>query len=271
MHVRSLGLSTDLQLLALRGTILDRDDYLVVITPDDPGYYYGNLLVFPAPPQVGEVGYWTRRFADEIGGRPDIHHVTFAWDGTTGDVGARDELEAAGFAIQVIETMTAPARRVATPIADGSPAEGVADRGISIRELDPDTVHATADLAFAHAERHDDSYRRFLHRRALWQSRLIALGSGRFWGAFDGDVLVGSLGLVSLGDVARYQDVQTAEDYRRRGIATALLATAAQAVAETAETVVIQVLPDTPAARVYERVGFCAVERQASACRHPPG
>ncbi len=267
MHVRSLGLSTDLQLLALRGTIVDRDDYLVVTTPDDPGYYYGNLLVFPAPPQVGEVAYWTRRFAEEIGHRPDIHHVTFAWDGVTGDVGAREELEAAGFSILVIQAMTAPTRTVAARLAWAR-----LEPPIEIRELDPDTVRATADLAFADADHHDDAFRQFLQRRTAWQSRLIALGSGRFWGAFDGDILVGSLGLVSLGEIARYQDVQTAASHRRRGIATALLATAANAIVETpAETVVIQVLPDTPAASVYRRAGFSAIARQASASRHPPG
>jgi hypothetical protein len=29
----------------------------VVTTPDDPGYCYGNLIVLPAPPQVGEVAF----------------------------------------------------------------------------------------------------------------------------------------------------------------------------------------------------------------------
>lgn len=259
MLVRSLGLSTDLQLLALRGRIVDRGDYLVISTPDDPGYYYGNLLVLPAPPQIGEVAFWTRRFADEVGKEPDTQHVTLMWDGTTGDVGAREELETAGFTIQVVQTMTARVREIAAALIED----------IAIRPLSPDDVLATADLGFAIGDRHDDAYRRFLDRRTEWQRSLVAAGSAQFWGAYDADVLVGSLGLVSLGDVARYQDVQTAATHRKRGIASALLAAAARSSA--CETVVIEVLPGADAERVYQRAGFEVIELTASACRYPPG
>lgn len=261
MFVRSLGLSTDLQLLALRGRIADRGDYLVVTTPDDPGYYYGNLLVLPAAPQIGEVGFWTRRFEDEFRG-DEIEHVTLMWDGIVGDVGARDELEAARFRIEEVQTMTARVRDFVGPI-------GSSIGGIEIRPLSPDDVLVTADLAFTIGDRHDDAYRRFLQRRTAWQSRLVENGSGQFWGAFDRGTLVGSLGLVALGDVARYQQVQTAASHRKRGIASTLLATAAQHA--SAETVVIRVLPEEDAARVYERLGLRVIEHTASACRYPAG
>ena len=49
MRARSLALTTDLGLLATRGArIVDRGDYIVVETPDDPGYFLGNLLALPA-------------------------------------------------------------------------------------------------------------------------------------------------------------------------------------------------------------------------------
>ena len=48
MIVRSLALTTELALATTRGRITDRGDYIVVETPDDPGYYFGNLLVLPA-------------------------------------------------------------------------------------------------------------------------------------------------------------------------------------------------------------------------------
>lgn len=259
MIIRSLGLSTDLQLLGLRGRIVDRGDYLVVTTPDDPGYYYGNLLVLPAAPQIGEVAFWVRRFGDEFKD-PAIQHVTLVWDGTQGEVGAREELEAAGFTIDRSQTMTARVRELPRPI-------GARIGDVELRALAADEVPRCADLAFAIGDRHDDAYRRFCDRRAEWHARLVAAGSARFWGAFDGDVLVGSLGLVSLGDVARYQDVETAATHRKRGIASALLAMAAHAA--NVDAVVIQALPDSDAARLYERLGFTLIERTASAVKLP--
>ncbi|MBS1123010.1 MAG: putative acetyltransferase [Deltaproteobacteria bacterium] len=254
MHLRSLGLSTDLGLLATRGKIFDRGDYLVAITADDPGYYHGNLLVLRAAPQVGKVAYWMRRFSEELGTDPRIRHMTLRWDGTTGDVGARAELEAAGFRIEVAQVMTA--RELVAPASQ-----------VEIRPLAPDEMPAIARLGFALGDRHDESYRLFLQRRAAWKRQLVESGEARFWGAFDDGTLVGSLGLVPLGLVARYQDVQIATSHRRRGIASALLATAARAV--KCEQLVIVAVPGSEAARVYERVGFQIVETTASACRYP--
>jgi ribosomal protein S18 acetylase RimI-like enzyme len=255
MHVRSLGLKTDLGLLATRGTIIDRGDYLVARTPDDPGYYFGNLLVLPAPPQVGEVAHWMRRFADELGRDPGIRHVTLRWDGIAGEVGARAELEAAGFTIEIDQVMTA--RRIAAaPVA------------YEIRPLSPDEVPAIANLGYAIGDRHDESYRQFLQRRAAWKRALVASGEASFWGAFDDGALVGSLGLVPLGDVVRYQDVQTATSHRRRGIASALLAASA---GSQDKTLVILAMAGSDAVRLYERLGFRGIEQTASACRYPSG
>ncbi len=256
MNLHSLGLSTDLGLLARRGTIVDRGDYLVVRTPDDPGYYHGNLLVLPAPPQVGEVAFWMRRFADELGGDPAIRHVTLRWDGTTGDAGARQELEAAGFRIELDQVMQT---REVTPDRELD--------GVELRPLRADEILATAALTFAIGDRHDEAYRLFLQRRAAWKRELVETGEASCWGAFDGGSLVASLGLVPLGRIARYQDVQTATTHRQRGIASALLVAAARNV--ECDRYVIVALPGSDAARVYARLGFAIVEQTASACRYP--
>ncbi len=258
MHVRSLALTTDLALHATRGRVTDRGNYLVVETPDDPGYYYGNLLVLPAAPQVGEVSYWMRKFHEELGKNPAIKHVTFCWDGVTGDEGAGDELRGAGFTIDTHQVMVAEAV-VAEPAV------------LPLRTLAPDEVLVTADLEWAMGDRHDEIYRRFLQRRATWHRDLVKRGLAHFYGAFDGKTLVSSLGLVRVGNVGRYQDVQTLPAYRKRGLARALLATAAQvAFADGAERVVIVTEAESAAARLYARAGFRAIERQGSACRYPP-
>jgi GNAT superfamily N-acetyltransferase len=81
---------------------------------------------------------------------------------------------------------------------------------------------------------------------------------------------VGSLGLVRLGRLGRYQDVQTAPSHRRRGIAAALLAAAAgDTKAAGVDQLVIKTESGSEAARVYEREGFRAIERTVSACREP--
>lgn len=253
---RSVGLQTDLELAATRGSVTNRDDYAVVVTPDDPTYYTGNQLVLPASPQVGEVAYWTRKFATELGGDPEIRHVALRWDGITGDAGARAELEAAGFTIDTSVVLTA--NRILAP------ATLFEVRPLAVREM-----QATAELAYAVGDRHDETTRTFLARRAAWQQQLVGTGKAMWWGAFDRGVLVGSLGLVALGTRARYQDVQTAATHRERGIASAMLVAAANALLPTIANLVIVAEPASAAQRVYVRAGFTAIETVVSACRYP--
>ncbi|HET9989302.1 MAG TPA: hypothetical protein VFQ65_12315, partial [Kofleriaceae bacterium] len=66
--------------------------------------------------------------------------------------------------------------------------------------------------------------------------------------------------------VARYQDVQTAVAYRKRGLASALLAAAARDV--PADRYVIMTAGGE-AERVYARAGFQLAEHTVSACRRP--
>lgn len=261
MIVRSLALTTELALAQTRGTLTDRGDYLVVETPDDPTYYHGNLLVLPAAPQVGEVSHWLRRFEAELSGKNHaIKHVTLWWDGIAGDVGAADQLRAAGFTINVNSVM----------VLDAAPRPVAAPAGIEIRKLDANEVLATADVAWAIADRHDDVYRRFYQRRANWHRQLAVRGLATFWGAFDGDDIVGSLGLVTLGNIGRYQDVQTLATHRRRGIATALLVAAArQGFSSGLARVVIIAEAGSGADQVYTRIGFREIEKMASAVKAP--
>lgn len=256
---RSVGLQTDLELLATRGTVTDRDDYTVVATPDDPTYFFGNLLVLPAAPQVGEVAYWTRKFTAELGDAA-IRHVALRWDGISGAEGAREELEGAGFTIDTSVVLTAP--RISAP------STLFEIRPLAVREM-----QATAELAFAIGDHHDETMRTFLARRAAWQQELVGTGRAMWWGAFDQiagrSTLVGSLGLVALGARARYQDVQTASTHRQRGIASALLVAAANALLPSITQLVIVAERESAARRVYERAGFVAMETVVSACRYP--
>ena len=214
MRIRSRGLATDLALIATRGSVRDRGDYLVARTPDDPGYYYGNLLALPRALAPGELPERLARFARELGDEPAIRHVTLCWDGVDGDLGAADELTAAGFELERLAGM------VATELA-AAPAP----RDLELRPLAPSELVRTVDLdpvMSGDAERH----RQFLRRRAAWQRTLVTRGLAEFWGAFDRDALVASLGVVRLDTRGRYQDVQTASSHRRRGIASALVTAA---------------------------------------------
>jgi GNAT superfamily N-acetyltransferase len=262
MEIEGVGLTTMLALIATRGQVIDRGAYLVALTPEDPGYHHGTLLVLPRPPRSGELAWALALFAREVAVLPEVRHVTLYWraDAPAPPAPTHDELITAGFRVEVELVLTGGAPRLAAP-----------PPGIELRPLAPDELARVAELRFGDGERHDEAYRQFLHRRAAWQRDLVIRGLARFWGAFDDRTLVASLGMVRLGRLGRYQDVQTVDRHRRTGIAAALLwAAGREAIAAGAEQLVILTAAGSDGERVYVRAGFRPIERIVSACRLPP-
>ena len=65
--VRSLGYRTDLALLTLGGSTLEqRDDHVLVRTPDNPLHWWGNFLLLPRAPAAEDDRAWLDRFAAEF-------------------------------------------------------------------------------------------------------------------------------------------------------------------------------------------------------------
>lgn len=99
---------------------------------------------------------------------------------------------------------------------------------------------------------------RYRHFRAT-----VELWGGDFFGAFDGDELVGSLGIVDTGQLLRYQDVQVAVSHRRRGIARYLCAHAFRAAGAGSEKpAVIVADAGSIAERLYRQLGFVHTSTQ---------
>ena len=78
MRVTSLGFRTDVALRAREGAeVADRGDCLVVRSPNNPDYWWGNFLLLAAWPVPGTGDRWLARFAAEF---PLAHHITLGVD-----------------------------------------------------------------------------------------------------------------------------------------------------------------------------------------------
>ena len=271
---RSLVWATDLDVLPLDRVVERRDGYLVVRSPGNPTHYWGNLLLFDDPPAEGDAGRWEAQFANAFGSDPRVRHTTFAWDRPDGDLGAaREEFGGRGYDVEETIGLVAEAGEVVP--------HGRENREVVVRALDPapgadeDLWEAVVDLQVASRdEGHDeDSFRSFARSRVRGRRELFRAGRGGWYVAIDpgsGDVAA-SCGVVVTGGRGRYQVVDTALEYRRRGIASRLVAEAAHhAEAEHgAERLVIAADPDYHALGLYESLGFQRRERVAGVCRWP--
>lgn len=258
MEIDSLAWRTDLALLTASGSeVEDRGDHLVVRTPDNPHYYWGNFLLLDSPPGPEEGPEWVRRFRGEF---PVARHLTFGVNGTAGSVEDLAPFAAAGLGVEAMCVMTT--RSVHPPPRPNQDAE--------CRSLVTDADwEQQVDLTVV-GEGHRD--RTFATRRTAAVRALVEQGRGRWFGAFRDGRLVSSLGLfVASEGLARFQEVKTHPDARGQGLCGTLVHHAGRYGFDEmgVHTLVMVADPGYLAIRVYRSVGFSDTEVQLQAERPP--
>lgn len=256
MNVISLGFRTDLMLLELGGAVvIDRSTHMVVRTPTNPGFWWGNFLLLASPLREGEAEQWTQEFGEYF---PEARHLALGVDGIEGEAGDAAELARLGVSVETNSVLT----------AEEMPAPGRPAPGVDVRPLSGDDDWAQAGrirLACDHGDPTDAAHREFVQARQEEYRRLCEAGYGAWFGAFvDGRMAAGA-GLFTDGNgLARFQNVETHPDFRRRGLATAVLRHAGHwGLTELrASTLVIVADPDHHAIGLYRELGFTEAERQ---------
>lgn len=256
---RSLGLRTDLMLIAWDGVVDTLDDGVIrARTPSNPRFFYGNFLLFSDAPTDPRA--WVRRFEAAFAADPDVRHVTLRWDAIDGARGAIDALD--GFFTEEQVVLVTPAPRPPPRV----------NTDVTIRRIESarDWDAVTALQVATMGEDWGPSGEAFARDQVARNRRFVDEGRGAWFGAFAGDALAADLGVFVEDGLARYQSVETAPAFRRRGIAGTLVHHAGErARAELgAEVLVIVGSPDHTS-RIYESVGFAPRERLISAVRRP--
>jgi ribosomal protein S18 acetylase RimI-like enzyme len=261
VQIESLAFRTDLALLQLAGSeVEDHDCYVVVRTPDNPTYWWGNFLLLQTAPSSDELPAWEAVFTRAF---PGAHHRAY---GIASAHGSRDDLAAlaaAGMSVDASTVMTATATAVHEPPRP--------NRAATYRPLVTDADwRQQVELALAGEDRSRTG--EFVVAKAAAQRRTAESGAGAWWGAFIGDRLVSSMGLFRASPgLCRFQEVKTHPDARGRGLAGTLVHEISRYGVEElgARTLVMVADPDYLAIRVYRAVGFEDTETQLQADRKP--
>ncbi len=234
------------------GFVETREDYWVIRTPSNPTYWFGNLLIFRDAPRAGDEERWLARHAAEFG--DTLNHTTIAWDEPSPgdhrgflDRGFRLD---SGAALSLERYDTPPPTNpalIVRPVVDDHGWREVVRVQTRCDDEDP---HFTPDGGV------------FRTAQALAARRFAEAGRGQWWGAYDGDTLLGSLGLFfdETGELGRFQYVTTDPAHRRRKACSTLLDHAIRHAFDTvgAKRLVIctEGIETNPAMTVYQRCGF---------------
>ncbi len=257
MKIRSLGYQTDLIFPAFDGEIVDRGDYVVIRTPLNPGYFWGNFLLFSRPPKETDHERWTALFEREIGAPPQVSHQTFGWDSREPGGGDFTPFLEDGFEFNHAHVLTAsqlhPPREPSLAVAI-RPLRSPEDWDLAVEN----------QVASRGPEFSEAGYRLFRQRQMARYRVMAARGLGAWYGAFAGEQLVADLGIFRRGQTGRFQAVETHPDFRRRGVASNLVFRAGELAMRDFGIQILVIVADagSPPERLYRSLGFALQEHQ---------
>lgn len=266
MPLQSLGYRTDLMFRRFEGEVVERGRYLVVRTPRNPGYRWGNFLIFDQAPREGDLERWKALFAREIGTPPAYAHFAFGWDGA--QPGAVGPFLEAGFRLEQSAVLSArgvvqppklnPACVIRPLLSDADWEERV-ELALAVNDAEPP------------GKREGEGYRDFVTRKAEEYRRMVAAGLGQWFGAYLEGRLAATLGLFVWEGLGRFQSVETHPAYRRQGLCGTLVYHASRIGLREmgAQTLVMVADPGYVAIRIYESVGFRVSEPMWGLEWHP--
>lgn len=262
MIIKSLGFQTDLYFHRFTGVIIEHNDYIVVKTPSNPTFFWGNLLYFKEPPTKLSFLKWQSIFEEEFRSL-NVQHMTLAWDSIEGEEGETSLFIADGFSLEKSSVM----------IAEKITRPSKINEQINVRPIivDADWEKVIENQIQCRADHFNgDLYRHYILKKIADYRMMINNHRGLWMGAFLGDTLVGDLGLFFENQVGRFQVVETHPDFRRQGVCSTLLyKTSLHAEKEmNLKTLVIVADPDYHAQKIYESVGFKIKEIQIGMCKY---
>ncbi|MDA1264724.1 MAG: GNAT family N-acetyltransferase [Planctomycetota bacterium] len=224
-----------------RGVLRERHDgYTLVRTPECPTFHCGNGLVLHD--WTDEPEAWVECCGAHL---PDIAQIHIEYE--TDAVLARE----------ASVNCLGPLRALARPAP------------VDVRLLAAGDWATMAELAHAIVEERYPGSRPYTDWRTANHQIACDEGRARWWGAFDGDQLVGSAGLYEDASWARFQTVLTRESHRGRGVCSTLIHAMVTEVASrrSGDEVILVAEAGSQAERIYRSVGFRPVGTQGEYSR----
>ena len=259
MKIRSLSRRTDLIFAKFSGSVTDRGSYTLIQTPSNPGFHWGNYLIFDHAPKLGDLKKWKGVFDREFNFPTRPQHYVFTWDTETEDPGQYQEFLDANFDFDLGVVLTATQLN--------PPPHLNSDVTVKKIHSDQDWEDVTQlQLLCADPKFLNSYHTEFKLQQMSQYKKMSEADRGDWFGAFLDGKLVADLGIYSEEEIGRYQNVETHPDFRKQGICGTLVYQAGISALKDfgITTLVMEADPEYHAARVYESVGFKRTETNYS-------
>ena len=261
MDQLSLGWRTHLIFPRFDAQVIERADCLVVRTPANPAFWWGNFLLFDQAPQPGDAARWLRRFDEELVRHDSrVQHLAYGID-VSEPFELPADFAAAGLALSEESVLQIAAHQ----LRPASLADGFTVRPLRLPKEAGLVVDA--QVASDAGEHEPQSYRRHREKMMERYGAMSCAAWGHWFGVFahtpTGERLVADCGLYADGPLSqqtpgRFQHVSTHPAWRRRGLCRAMIHAVCRHGFEQMglQHLVMQADPHEVAIGIYESLGF---------------
>ena len=257
--LKSYALRTSLIMDKFFATVTENSDYIVIKTPQRPDYFWGNYIIMKSPPTHGDFEDWISIFELEIGTRNELGYVAIGIDTIDGDDCVVEEFKENGFDIQVSKILLAEniiKPRKFNDLIEVRPYSSEEDWANYLE------IHFTPNWNYGT----EAEQKEFLKDEMESFRRFVKSENAQRYGAFLNGEMIAELGVFWEGNVARFNNVATHSDHRRKGACSSLVYHVSKMMLDRSEitTLVMEADEDYHAARIYEEVGFEPTQRLIS-------
>lgn len=264
-NILSIGLKSELLLFEHISEILPRDNYLVVKTLRNPKYISANFVLFKNPPSEMDIEKWTSIFQKEFSSHPHIKHVKLVWDCLESGNNITIPPLRNGFELEHYRTL----------IADGKLINTKINEDIKVRLINNDEEWdfvVQNQMLFKPTGLSENYYHEFSNQLMSDYKSLILTGKASWFGAFLGEKLIGSLGVLWSSDhTFVFQRVVVNPDFRRLGVCKTMLHHVSTWVIDSHRNCSFVILTEnnSVAEHLYLSLGFKAKEELFAIYRYP--
>ena len=232
--------------------IEDREDALVITTPENPFWRWGNLIVLKAWPRPEDTVHWKNLYVSKIAPLQSVPNRLLVWEGSRDKHGVLEPYTEDGLTFSTFDVLRLGRLHKPSTHRPDIIIRTISDDDEEWREVVSVNVECFGILS------DDPDYQRFAERRLAHHRRMVAKGLGCWYAASIDGELAGSLGIFWGDGLCRFQEVAVRPRFRHQGIAATLVYEAAKSAQREYphHSQIIAADAEGDAIRIYRTLGF---------------
>lgn len=263
-NVSSLGHKKGLLLLQNISEITAKEQYLVVKTPSNKKYISANFILFKDSPNLQSIDLWPKIFENEFNNDDEIKHIKLEWNTNERSNKILSKFEDAGFDLEEYETLSLNQLKSVSKINSDIKFKEINYKNDWNNIIDQQILFKSPLLT-------EEYYKEFSETLMRSYHQLIQKGLCKWFGSYNKNKLIGSLGILWSNEIVGFQRVVIDEAFQGQGICTNFIHWVSQWIQANLSNrqIVIWAEKNSISSKIYRSCGYSFTEELLALNKYP--